>query len=206
VFLFRSLFFCFVFKITKRKTDKLSPEASPRVSSLTSSRLCHSSPLIRTMSSTLPASPLPAKALLRNNADKMSVLENVYSNESYRESFLEFARSKYAEENVLFLCEVVRLKEALPFQRAAIHQSIVVTFVESSSLNEVNLSSRARKAILSPPADFEDLTFLEPAWKEVQHQVVQNLCGPFIEQMQNRSKHFQMCLFVCLFVFFCPIK
>lgn len=93
----------------------------------------------------------------RNNSDKMELLQQVYANAAFRSVFLEFARTKYAEENVLFLCELVKLKEAPAADRAGLHARIVAEFLDSSSDKEVNLSSRAKKAMLAPPADHEGL-------------------------------------------------
>jgi hypothetical protein len=128
----------------------------------------------------LAPKPQPA-TMARNNSEKMNVLQSVYASAAFRDSFLEFARTKYAEENVLFLCALVKFKEAAPSERIKLYAAIESEFLTSSSSKEVNLSSKAKKGMLSPPPDFEDLSFMELAWKEVEHQVVQNLCGPFLD-------------------------
>ncbi len=119
--------------------------------------------------------------------DKMDVMEKVYSNDQYREIFLEFAKAKYAEENVLFLCDIVKFRDADVSDRAALYLKLLAEYLDSSSEREVNLSFKAKKSLLNVTA-FEDLSFVDLAWKEVEHQVVQNLCGPFLDLLPSKEE------------------
>jgi hypothetical protein len=119
-------------------------------------------------------------------SEKIDVLRKVYSNDQYCQIFVQFAKAKHAEENVLFLCDVVKLRAADVSRRGDLYAKLVAEYLDSSSEREVNLSSKAKKNLLNATA-FEDLSFLEPAWKEVEHQVVQNLCGPFLELLPGKG-------------------
>ncbi len=118
-------------------------------------------------------------------SEKLAVLQAVYANEKSKEQFLEFAKTKYAEENVLFLCDIVAIREAPVAERAALHAQLMEEFVGSSSDREVNLSSKARKNLMSA-TELSDLSCFDQAWKEVEHQVVQNLCGPYLTLLQQQ--------------------
>jgi hypothetical protein len=179
-----------------RATPSPTTSSSRLAQSLGSPRLSSSGPVgvglpargsVASSSGSLhSSSPTTAVPHVSTPGEKLAVLQNVYTNEQYREQFLEFAATKYAQENVWFLCDIVKLRAAAVEERAALHAQLQAEYLTSSSAREVNLSSKAKRVVLAM-TDFEDLTPLELAWKEVEHQVVQNLCGPYLDILRARS-------------------
>ena len=137
------------------------------------------------MSASSGAVAIPSGGAVKKNfsqQEKMQILQDVYADEEYRKRFLAFAATKYAEENVLFLIAIREVQEASPGERRKLFEKLSAEFLDESSLNEVNLSSKAKRATLKF-LDDEDLSSFDLAWKEVEHQVVQNLCNDFLNNL-----------------------